>query len=383
MPADFGSVLWTLVQDRYKFDAAAFSREMIDGNLAGWSNIDCLGGHLARTWDGKTKITVDQHQENFNAGRQDEGPTSFQNDPQREIPGITAPPIDDTSDNWGADIVYVVALDGLRILLPDYSSGTYSVVASLPWGDEPDWDEVQDSLDEAESDEDDEGEYRYEDPNANPHETAESQAAVAKSFELLQTGDVARAQADLLRYLADGGKKTPHVLTNLFHTILHHALPEAKVTALLDDTVAAMTNDRGFLTAGLIENVCIILNNAGRGAESVRVVEHALAAGRQLDVGCYMGLTYGAFTSKDPTLMRCAVEYVEHVMATRPNMLVENPGVFDNAAGLHLALGNKARALEYIQLCKKHGYKDFYAMPSMPDYASIKDDPDFLALFRP
>jgi hypothetical protein len=382
MPADFGAVLWTLMRDRYRFDAAAFSREMIDGNLAGWSNIDCLGGPLAKTWDGKTKISVEQHQANFDADREDQGPTSFQGDPQRESPGITTPPIDDTSDNWGADIVYVVALDGLRILIPDHGSGTYTVVTSLPWGDEPDWDEVQNLLDGDEDDGEDEDDEELVDLDANPHETAESQVAVQKSFDFLQKGDVARAQACLLRYLADGGKQTPHVLTNLFHTITQRALPEAKVAALLDDTLETIAGDRGFLTAGLVDNVCIVLNNLGRGAESVQLVEQALAAGRPLNVNCYMGMTYGAFTSRNPTLMRRAVEHVEKVMATRPAMLAENPGVFDNTAGLYLALGDKARALEYVKLCRTHGYKDFYAMPAMPDYASIKDDPDFLALFR-
>ena len=98
-PGELGPVLWTLLRDRYRFDAARFGHEMIDGNLAGWSSIDCLGGPLARTWDGTTKLTVEQHQANFDADRDDPAPTSYAGDPGRQVPRITAPPIDDESDN--------------------------------------------------------------------------------------------------------------------------------------------------------------------------------------------------------------------------------------------------------------------------------------------
>ena len=59
MPSELGSALWNLVRERYNFDAAGFSREMIDQNLAGWSNIFCFD-QIAKTWDGKTKLTVEQ-----------------------------------------------------------------------------------------------------------------------------------------------------------------------------------------------------------------------------------------------------------------------------------------------------------------------------------
>jgi hypothetical protein len=141
-----GPLLWVLMRDRYRFDAAGFSREMIDDNLPGWSNIHCLGGPLAKTWDGLTKLTVEQHQDNFNEDREDPGPTSFKGDPNREIPGIVGPPINELSDNWGADFVYVVANDGLRILYPDFGAEQYVELAACPWGDEPDWDAIEAKL---------------------------------------------------------------------------------------------------------------------------------------------------------------------------------------------------------------------------------------------
>ena len=142
-PAEMGPVLWVLLRDRYAFDPVRFSREMIDGNLEGWSNIDCLGGPLARTWDGTTKITVEQHQDNFDHDRADPGPTSFQGDPKRAIPGITAPPITESTDNWGADFVYIVAGDGLHVLVVDYDAQAYKHVGSVTFGAEPDWDALE------------------------------------------------------------------------------------------------------------------------------------------------------------------------------------------------------------------------------------------------
>ena len=37
-------------------------------------------------------------------------------DPNRALPGITTPPITESSDNWGAQFVYVHGRDGLRVL---------------------------------------------------------------------------------------------------------------------------------------------------------------------------------------------------------------------------------------------------------------------------
>ena len=104
--------------------------------------------------------------------------------------------------------------------------------------------------------------------------------------------------------------------------------------------------------------------------------------GAPLSIGCYVGLTFGAYGSQDPTLMRRAVAHIERVMTTNQGLLVQNPAVFDNTAGLYVALGDKPKALEYVRLCKEHDYENFAAMPTMPDYAPIKDDPDFKKLFR-
>src|SRR6478672_10478983 len=139
-PTELGPVLWNLISARYGFDAALFSREMIDQNLEGWSNIYVLGGELAKTWDGRTKVTVDQHQENFNADKDDPGPTSFQGDPQREMQGLTAPPCV-PGNTWGADLVYVVAREAMHVLVAEGESGPYTKIATLPWGPEPDWDD--------------------------------------------------------------------------------------------------------------------------------------------------------------------------------------------------------------------------------------------------
>jgi hypothetical protein len=35
-----------------------------------------------------------------------------------------------------------------------------------------------------------------------------------------------------------------------------------------------------------------------------------------------------------------------------------------------------------VKLCKKHKYENFDAMPTMPDYAAIKDDKEFKKLFK-
>lgn len=92
-------------------------------------------------------------------------------------------------------------------------------------------------------------------------------------------------------------------------------------------------------------------------------------------------MTFGAFTTHDPVLMQRAVEHVERAMIKKPAVLAQDPGLFDNTAGLYLQLGNKSKTLEYVKLCKEHNYVSFADMPTMSDYAAIKDDPDFLALF--
>lgn len=375
-PLEMGPVLWTLMRDRYRFDAAGFWREMIDSNPAGWSNIDCLGGEAATSWDGTTKLTVEQHQANFNAGIADTAPTSFQNDAAREVPGVTEPPIDDTSDNWGADLIYVIGRDGLSILV-EGAPNEYKVVTTLSWDDdEPDWDAADDELAEA---------YEAFAPEPSAPTPAVPQSAlivVGASAERIHRGDVAGAQKLLLDYLRDGGLKTHDVLGNLFFTLGRLPLPAAEHTALVDETLAAMAKKPELMRAALIENMCVVLNNLGRGAESLELCERAMADDVLLDGNCYIGFTYGAYASQDRAVMRRAIEHVERRMAENPEMLHESPAVFDNTAGIYVALGDVPKALEYVRLCKKYKYENFKAMPSMPEYASIKNDPEFKKLFR-
>jgi hypothetical protein len=383
MPSELGPTLWNMMRERYRFDAAGFSREMIDANLAGWSNIDVLGGELAKTWDGKTKLSVDQHQENFNNDIEDAGPTSFAGDPQREMPGITAPPIDETSDNWGADVVYVVAQDGLRILVPD--GDAYNVVFSAPWTSEPDWDEIDDSVQEAAdnaephsgggSDEDDEVFY-----DEDALETEASMKCVADSYAKVQKGDVEGAQKIISKFLAKN-PKSPKVLTNLFFTLQHHNIAAAELTKLFDETIADMAKTPDLITPELVGNMAIVLNNHGRGADSVKIFELAMEHEKWPHAPCYVGMTYGAFASGDTTLMQRAVDHVERALNKKPHVLAQDPSVFDNTAACFVKLGNKQMALNCIKICKDLEYVNFADMPNMPDYASIKDDPEFKALF--
>jgi hypothetical protein len=384
MPSELGPTLWNLMRERYKFDAAGFSREIIDQNLAGWSNIDCFGGDVAKTWDGKTKLTVEQHQENFNNDIEDVGPTSFAGDPQREMPGITTPPISESSDNWGADCVYVVAHDELRILVP--GGGHYTLVDSFPWPEEPDWDDVDEQVQEAadEAAEASEGaaiadaDECYDDYDAM--ETEESQKAVTASFRKVEMGKVLDAQKFLLEWL-ETHPVSPKVLTNLFFTMQTHDLPDAKRTKLFDDTIAAMTKNPELITPELVGNMMIHLNNHGRGADSVKVFELAYENRKWPHTSCYVGMTYGAFVSNDKALMQRAVSHVERAMGKKPHVLAQDPAVFDNTAAIFVKLGDKEKALACIQICKELSYVNFAAMPTMDDYASIKDDPDFKALF--
>lgn len=384
MPSELGPTLWNLMRERYRFDAAGFSREIIDQNLAGWSNIDCFYGELAKTWDGKTKLTVEQHQENFNNDVEDAGPTSFQGDAQREMPGITAPPIDDTSDNWGADLVYVVAQEGMRILVPD--GNQYNVVFTAPWGDEPEWDEIDEGVQEAADNaappsaggDDDDDETFYDEDML---ETTESMKAVADSYAKVQKGDVAGAQKLLFKFL-EKNPKSPKVLTNLFFTLQSQAIAPAALTKVFDETIAEMVKTPDLITPELVGNMAIVLNNHGRGADSVKIFELAVENKKWPHAPCYVGMTYGAFQSNDKMLMQRAVEHVERAMGKKPHVLAQDPAVFDNTAGLFVKLGDKQKALACIQICKELNYVNFAAMPTMDDYASIKDDPDFIALFR-
>ena len=73
---------------------------------------------------------------------------------------------------------------------------------------------------------------------------------------------------------------------------------------------------------------------------------------------------------------------VDQVRQEDIDELVESLATFDNLASMYVALGDKAKALRYVALCKEHDYENFGQMPAMDDYAAIKDDPDFKKLFR-
>jgi hypothetical protein len=370
-----GPVLWTLMRDRYRFDAAGFSREMIDHNLAGWSNIDVLGGPLAKTWDGKTKITVEQHQENFNEDRQDPGPTSFQGDPRREVPGITAPPINEQSDAWGAVFAYVVGPDGLRVHLIGREG--WREVGCARWAsDEPDWDAMDEAAHAAAEEEgdDDEGD----DEDGSPEG-----AALRAAAEQMEQDDLAGAQATLLAYHTAAAEKSQAVFANLLYTLSRHqGLSPDATRALLDEGIAIVEGTGDELEPALLENLCIVLNNAERFADTVRTCEAALANEAYVNASAFTGYTYGALRSKDRALMERVVARVEQVKDEDVDDLTDSVATFDNMASMYVALGNKPKALEYVALCREHGYEHFGEMPGMEDYASIKDDPDFRKLFR-
>jgi hypothetical protein len=370
-PSEMGPVLWALVRDRYRFDAAGFSREMIDQNLAGWSNIDVLGGPLAKTWDGKTKITVEQHQENFNEDRDDAGPTSFQGDPNREIPGITAPPINEGSDAWGAVFAYVVGSDGLRVFI--IASDGWKDVGLARWGsEEPDWEAMDEAAHAAVGESDEE-----EDDDDSPEAVAMHLAG-----KQLREEDVAGAQATLLAYHASAEEKSQAVFANLLYTLtLHQGMGAAETGALLDEGIALVDSVGDDLEPALLENLCIVLNNAGRFADTVRACELALDNDAYLNGAVFTGYTYGALRTKDKAVMKRVVDRVEEVMEDDLDELTDSLATFDNVASMYVVLGNKPKALTYVALCKEHGYENFDQMPEMEDFAAIKDDPEFKKLF--
>jgi hypothetical protein len=144
-PSELGPILWHLMHARHRLCVHALWRELILENLAGWSSIDYFHPALGNQWDGRTKVTVEQHQENFRLGRQDPGPTSYQGDRRREHPGLAAPPIRDDDDPSGAELIYVVAADALRILARDVDD--YVQVARVAWSErQPDWSQLDEQV---------------------------------------------------------------------------------------------------------------------------------------------------------------------------------------------------------------------------------------------
>jgi hypothetical protein len=371
-PSEMGPVLWVLVRDRYRFDAAGFSREMIDQNLAGWSNIDVLGGPLAKTWDGKTKITVEQHQENFKEDRQDTGPTSFQGDPNREVPGITAPPINEVSDAWGAVFAYVVGPEGLRVFI--VGSDGWNDVGHARWSDEePDWEAMDAAAHAAVGDGDDEDEDGDDSPEA---------VAMRAAGKQIREDDLAGAQATLLAYHSSAEEKSQAVFANLLYTLTRHqGMPADAIRALLDEGIAIVEGVGDDLEPALLENLCMVLNSAERFADTVRACEVALNNEAYVNGAAFTGFTYAALRTKDKAIMMRVAGCTEGVMEDDMDELTDSLATFDNMASMYVALGNKQKALEYVALCKEHGYENFDEMPEMDDFAPIKDDPDFKKLF--
>ncbi len=340
-PDELGPVLWNLLEHRYKFDPAAFAKEMLDGNPEGWSNIGCFGGALAKTWDGKTKISVEEHQDNFNNDREDSGPVSFQGDNKRAIPGIVKPPINEKTDNWGAVYVYVMADDGMHVLL--CLEDGYALAASVPWGKEPDWDEVREQTD----------------------------AAIDKGVE-------AEAQ-ERLAHLATGKGLTVDDLGEVVADLKGKSSQAMQPT--FDAMLSALRANKKLLNAHILESFTYLLNNNGRVKDAYDIFMYAHGVGAQLNGGGYMNMTYAAYQSKDNALKERALAVIEEVFAKNEKVITEAPGIFDNCAGLSLQLGKREQAFAYVQKCKDFAYKSFKDMAKMPEYAAVKDDPEFKKIF--
>jgi hypothetical protein len=352
-----GPVLWALMRDRYRFDPAGFWREIIDDNLEGWSNIDCLCGSLATSWDGRTKITVEQAQANFGHGHPDPGPTSFKGDPTRAMPALTAPPITEATDNWGALFVYVVGRDGLRVLFATRQG--YRDLGIAPWGAEPDWDAI-------------------ERPARGPSEDQ----VIARAYACIQAQDFAGAITMLIEHV-QAGFASPPVLANLFYALgQHDGVPAATRAALAATAVELVEREDEYLLPELLESLGIELANWGRGAEAVRMCASAIKRGAAVNPATYNAMAYGALTTRQPAVMRSAVELVEQGIAADPSGLGAFADVYDNLGSMHVALGNRERALQCVARAKELEYEHFGEMLEMADYAPLRGDPEFQRLFR-
>lgn len=273
---------------------------------------------------------------------------------------------------------YVVAADALHTFV--ITENGWAPAGASAWkSDEPDWDALDQAAHAAQGD--DEEQDEEEEDEEEEEDDSPAGEAFRKAFEQGQAGDIAGAQKTLLTFIDGGGEQRPELLANLLFTFSTHVSDEKRLDKLLDDTLALVMSDDEYLLSELVENMCMVLNNRKRGADSVRMVEHAIGQYVPLDVGCYTGMTYGALINKDQELMKQTLARIEELMSEEPELLEEQPGVFDNIAAMYLVLGNKTKTLEYVALCKEHGYEHFAAMPTMDDYAAIKDDPAFKKLF--
>ncbi len=208
-------------------------------------------------------------------------------------------------------------------------------------------------------------------------------AALNRSHALATKGDKATAQKYLAEYLEGGGKATPAILTNLLYAFNPDvSLPAKSAKKYLDLALELARSNAAFLDCGFLENLCIVLNNVGRGPDSVLITEHALEQDVELTAGCYTGMTYGAWISKDTALMQRAADHVDRVLEADADRLGETPTVFDNTGALHLRLGNVAKAIAYVRLCKKYEYAGWKGIETSPDFAALVGNAEFHALFR-
>ena len=209
-------------------------------------------------------------------------------------------------------------------------------------------------------------------------------AAIARSHALATKGDKAGAQKFLAEYLDGGGKPTPNILTNLLYALSPEiSLPPKTAKKLIDLAFELARTDAAFLSCTFLENLCAVLNNVGRGPDSVQITEYALAEDLELSVGCYTGMTYGAWISKDKALMQRAADHVDRILEEDEDSLGEMPTLFDNMGTLHLHLGNVDKALAYLRLCKQYEYAKFKDLETSPDFAALVGNAEFHALFKP
>ncbi len=139
-PDEMGDLLWNLMTHRYAGDARRLWKELLADNPAGWSSLFCFQDpDVCRSWDGKTKLTVEARQAEFEGNGNATAPVSFQGDPQRDL-GFRVPPIREWSDKMWAEWVYVVGLTELVVFEVGEDGVSVKEAARFPWTPErPDW----------------------------------------------------------------------------------------------------------------------------------------------------------------------------------------------------------------------------------------------------
>ena len=147
-PSEIGPLLFNLVKERAGGVEGAW-RELITDNAAGWSSISFFyDAATTRAWDGKTKVGMAVHQDNFDNDRPDPGPVTYAGDPQRDL-GFRTPPIVTRSDKMGAATVWVICRSELVLYLVEQNGIGVREVARFPWTSTPDWDGTDATLDAA------------------------------------------------------------------------------------------------------------------------------------------------------------------------------------------------------------------------------------------